>query len=133
MCLDDKFQYDVFVICPVRNAKPEEKEFLEKYVSSLETEGFHVYLPHRDTNQDDLIGLRICEDNRRAIHNSAKISVYWNPESQGSLFDLGMSFMIALLHDKPIYLINRDDVKPTPHKSFQNVLLALDDKYRMRK
>ncbi len=49
--------------------------------------------------------------------------VFCNPASEVSRFDIGMSFMA----EKPILLINRAEVQPTPEKSFNNVLLAPDE------
>ena len=116
-----------FVICPVREATDDEKEFIQNYISKLEGEGYNVHYPARDTKQDgDPIGLRICSDNRAAIQNADEIHVYWNGKSSGSLFDLGMTFMA----EKPIVLFNRDQVERTASKSFQNVLLDLDRQYR---
>jgi nucleoside 2-deoxyribosyltransferase len=65
-----------------------------------------------------VIGLRICQDNRAAIEAADEIHIYWNPDSKGSLFDLGIAFALR----KQIVLINT--VKPTATKSFENVLLA---------
>lgn len=45
------------------------------------------------------------------------------------LFDFGMAFMAK----KDIKLTNRTEIKQTPHKSFENVLLVLDRKYRTSK
>ena len=95
---------------------------MQGYVSSLEAEGIRVYWPPRDTDQDDPIGLRICSDNRAAMEGADVVRVVWDPESQGSLFDLGMAFAMR----KPIYLVNRKDIKPTEKKSFTNLLLAID-------
>ena len=114
--------YD-FLICPVRNLTPEQKEQIGKRVSDLEDRGTQIYWPPRDTNQDDPIGLRICQDNRSAIANAKKIRVFWDPSSQGSLFDLGMAFGMG----KEIILENPESVQPTPQKSFNNVLLALNN------
>jgi len=111
-----------FLICTVRNATGEQRAAQEGYVSSLEAEGIRVYWPPRDTDQDDPIGLRICSDNRAAMEGADVVRVVWDPESQGSLFDLGMAFAMR----KPIYLVNRKDIKPTEKKSFTNLLLAID-------
>jgi hypothetical protein len=111
-----------FLICTVRNATGEQWAAQEEYVSSLEAGGIGVYWPPRDTDQDDPIGLRICSDNRTAMERADVVRVVWDPESQGSLFDLGMAFAMR----KPIYLVNRKDIKPTDKKSFTNFLLAID-------
>ncbi len=112
-------QYDVFIICPVRNASEEKKAWLKCYIESLESVGKKVYYPARDTNQIDDIGYRICEDNRRAIFDSEEIHIMWDKESQGSLFDLGMAFML----NKPLFIINKIEVEDTPTKSFSNMIL----------
>lgn len=122
MGLEEK---SIFVICPVREATEEEKKFIEDYVSMKEKEGYKVHYPKRDTDQTDPIGLRICRDNRNAIRDANEIHIYWNGKSKGSLFDIGMSFMA----EKPIVLFNRDQVKKTPTKSFENVLLELDSQH----
>ena len=124
--MTDTLEKRIFLICPVRGASEDESQFLQDYLSQLENEGHKVHYPPRDTNQDDPVGLDICTENRAAINEADEIHIYWNPTSQGSLFDFGMLFMA----EKPLKLINRDDVERTPHKSFQNVLLELDAKYR---
>ena len=120
-----------FVICPVREATSEERDYILEYISKLEAEGYRVHYPARDTNQNDTNGLRICTDNREAIKSHKEVHVYWNGKSTGSLFDFGMAFMAG----KPIIVFNRDYVKTlvTNGKSFHNVLLALDEKYRTGK
>jgi hypothetical protein len=62
------------------------------------------------------------------IRDSDFIEYEWNGNTRDFLFDFGMVFMAG----KPIKLINRDKVERTPYKSFQNVLLALDEIYRKR-
>lgn len=114
----------IFIIGPVRAAKEDERKFLENYVSELESQGHEVYLPQRDTSQDDSSGLRICSDNRKAIRACDEVHIYLNTNSQGSLFDFGMAFMA----DKPVVLINKID--RVPHKDFRNVALDLDEQYK---
>jgi hypothetical protein len=111
---------NIFIICPVREVTEEEKRQIEAHVFNLEMSGCKVHWPQRDTNQNDLVGLNICTQNKNAIINADEIHVYWNSKSTGSLFDFGMAFSLG----KPIRLIN--DVKKTPHKSFENVLLELE-------
>lgn len=117
---------NIFVICPVRNVTEEETKLIDSYVAKLEEDGHDVHWPPRDTNQVDSIGLRICQDNRYSIAEADEIHIYWNKNSSGSLFDVGMAFALQ----KTIKLFNRDGVEETPHKSFNNVLLALDAKAR---
>jgi hypothetical protein len=127
MTLDEQVK-KVFMICPVRNATDEEKEFLQNYMDTLESQGVQVHYPPRDTNQvDPEGGINICTENRAAIRAADEVHIYWNASSSGSGFDLGMTFQI----EKPLKLINREYVKPTEGKSFQNVVLALDKKYNL--
>ena len=81
----------VFVICSVRGTSPEYKKKLEDYAKSLEDKGIKVYLPHRDTNQE-LSGYEICKQNTKAIAQSNEVHVFYNPESQGTHFDMGVAF-----------------------------------------
>ena len=113
----------IFIICPVRGITEEEQSAIETYTRNMESEGHRVHWPPRDTNQEDSVGYRICADNYNAIIDADEIHVWWNINSQGSLFDLGMAFALQ----KKIHLINRDSIKATETKSFTNVLLYLHD------
>ncbi|MBU1198531.1 MAG: hypothetical protein KKF46_06040 [Nanoarchaeota archaeon] len=64
---------------------------------------------------------------RNSIKDAEIIEYAWKNSDAEALFDFGMAFM----SDKPIILKNREEVEKqrTPHKSFQNVLLKLDDMY----
>jgi hypothetical protein len=115
----------IFLICPVRDATPNEAKFLEEYTNKLESEGYNLYYPARDTNQDDPNGYNICFENRRALMDADEVHIYWSDGSVGSKFDFGMAFMAR----KPIKIINPSHVAPTPHKSFRNVLLKLHEQY----
>jgi len=125
--MSDSLEKKIFLICPVRGINEEEAQFLHDYLIKLENKGYKVHYPPRDTNQEDPIGLNICSENRAAIRNADEIHIYYTSKSEGSKFDFGMVFMA----EKPLKLINRDKVERTPHKSFQNVLLELDAKYKL--
>lgn len=122
----------IFLICPVRGIPDEEMEVIGEYVKKLEKVGHIVHWPLRDTNQDeDPIGLRICGQNRMAIYQANEIHIWYSKGSQGSLFDTGMLFafeLIGAIESSPtrrIILANPEAVQKTPHKSFENVILAL--------
>jgi len=117
-----KKQKSAFLVCSVRNATWEQKATAEYYVKTLEARGYKVHWPPRDTDQNDPVGLRICSDNRAAIKNADEVHIMWDPNSQGSLFDIGMAFAL----EKKVILANPDAVQPTQNKSFNNVLLTLD-------
>jgi nucleoside 2-deoxyribosyltransferase len=106
----------IFIICPVRNVSPEENTQINNYVNSLENQGYQVYWPYRDTDQSDNIGYRICTDNRKAIYESDEIHVWFNSNSSGTLFDLGMAWALQ----KKLVLINQVEI--TESKSFANVI-----------
>ncbi len=130
---------DIFLVCPVRGMSEEEKQFLDAYVASLEKQGCTVHYPPRDTNQvDSTGGYQILHDNRKALIEAKEVRVYWNKSSQGSLFDFGVSFGEHEDKGKPVRLVNRSDVEKLVEeqnkkgipKSFEKVLLRLDDKAR---
>ena len=110
-----------FLICPVRNVSPDKTM---GYVRGLEKAGWSVHWPHRDTDQSDMIGLKICQTNLQAIMDSDCVHVVWDGESQGCLFDLGMAFALS----KKIISISIPE--ETNHKSFQNVIQALQSKFQ---
>jgi len=105
---------DAFLICPVRGHDPDE---LAELVADLESQGYKVHWPPRDTDQDDTTGLRICRDNLAAISKADVVFFYWDGKSQGSLFDLGMAFAL----DKKVIPISLPPA--TEGKSFQNMVM----------
>jgi nucleoside 2-deoxyribosyltransferase len=102
-----------FLICPVRNGVPIEAE---NAVKDLESKGYIVHFPPRDTNQEDETGYRICSDNRSAMESANIVAVVWDGKSQGGLFDLGMAF--ALRKPVLVYMLP----EPSIGKSFQNMI-----------
>ncbi len=101
-----------FLICPVRGVDPEASRHI---VEQLEADGWAVYWPTRDTDQDDGVGYRICKDNLAAIRASDHVFIVWDGKSQGTLFDAGMAFALG----KPITCVSLPEL--TPYKSFQNM------------
>ena len=114
-----------FLVCSVRGATKEETEIANAYVENLETQGYKVHWPPRDTDQKDSRGLRICNDNCEAMMKADEIHILWNPASQGSLFDFGMAFILRKLKNKKIVLANFKSLSPTPEKSFTNVVMDI--------
>jgi len=84
----------IYVICVVRSASLEDIQKLENYVQELEDQGHQVHLPHRDTEQDAR-GYDICMQNYDAICWADEIHVFYNSKSQGTHFDLGMTFALG--------------------------------------
>jgi nucleoside 2-deoxyribosyltransferase len=102
-----------FLICPVRGHDQSETEAI---VKKLESEGWQVHWPPRDTNQNDPTGLAICNDNCSAIAAADAVHIIWDGKSQGSLFDLGCAFALQ----KKVIPIELPP--PTEGKSFQNMV-----------
>jgi len=71
----------------------EYRDMLLSYVSELESYGNIVHLPHRDTDQNKK-GLEICIQNKNAIIESDEVHVFYSSLSQGTHFDLGVSFAL---------------------------------------
>lgn len=107
----------IFVICPVRNADESEKKYIKDFINRLKVDN-EVYYPAEDTDQVDPIGYRICQDNAKAIAESDAVFIFWNADSKGSLFDLGVAFAL----NKPLCIINHEDIVPTDGKSFTNMI-----------
>ena len=135
----EKEDKSAFLICKVRGAPQEEIDYLNRYVAELESKGYRVYYPPRDTNQEDPTGgHQILLDNLAGMRNCREIHIKWNPTSQGSYFDLGLAFPEHTTKGKPIRLVNRDEIeklveeqrKKNIPKSFEQVLLLLDSKSR---
>lgn len=119
----------VFLICPVRSVALETTARIAQYVASLEQQGYAVHWPSRDTNQDDPIGLAICLQNTNAIRDADEVHLWYDPLSQGSIFDLGATVMASLVIGprKKFVIANPDAVHPTGGKSLQNVVLAMQE------
>lgn len=90
-----------FLVCPVRNVSEDYEDEIKRLKETLETE-YDVHCPPYDTNQDDPYGTRIICENKNALKKSDEVFVFYDPESEGSLFDFG----VAAYLDKPIYFLN---------------------------
>jgi nucleoside 2-deoxyribosyltransferase len=102
-----------YLICPVRG---KDRCVFSDVVARLEANGYLVHWPHRDTDQCDDTGFRICSENAAAIAAADVVHVIWDGHSQGCLFDLGIAFALR----KPI--IPLELPVPTEGKSFQNMI-----------
>ena len=115
---------DVYLICPVRNASDEDRASLNRYVEGLEADGVTVHYPPRDVDQsDDGIGLELNATHRQAMLACKEVHVFWDPNSKGSHFDLGMAFMLSATREVPIVIARPVDTTPT--RSYGNILKAI--------
>lgn len=113
----------VYILCPVRKATEVQKKEIEAYVSVREQAGDLVWYPARDTNEE-ASSLQITLTNCMAIRWADEVAIYYDPDSEGSLTDLGMCVMCSqYVKSKTITLINH--IEPTPSKSHANLLLSL--------
>lgn len=94
-------QKKVFVICPVRIADKATRKKLEQYKQYLESQGYIVHLPHLDTDQQASL-YAICMQNMQAILEADEIHIFFVPESYGSHFDLGVTFLACHLDPNKI-------------------------------
>lgn len=105
----------IYLICPVEGHDMSETAPI---VKQLEAKGHTVHWPPRDTPQQDCTGgFVICCHNEQAIREADAVYIVWDGTSRGSLFDLGMAFVLT----KPIVLCNPIEVPDKP-KSFEKVL-----------
>jgi hypothetical protein len=115
----------IYIVCPVRKLNEPEKNLILKSVTDLEKAGNEVRCPFRDTNQVDEIGLRIVGDHEDDIIWADEVLVWWNPTSEGSLWDAAQFRMAKrFMPEKRFLIINLDGVQITEEKSYTNVLLA---------
>ena len=111
----------VFLICPVRNASEDQIAEMNSYIYKLEQKGYEVFYPTRDNKYEDTdnIGVRICTTNCDAIRRCDEVHIFFDPESRGTLFDIGAAFALR----KPVVIANESALSKTPNKSFVNVIL----------
>ncbi|MDO8574742.1 MAG: hypothetical protein Q7R61_00450 [bacterium] len=140
----------IFVICPVRRPKvgflkhilqsvvwlffgaedewTKNQNAIKKYVLWLEAKDYDVYWPARDNpfQKTDKNGADICGYNREKMFWADEVHIWYDKNSVGSIFDIGMFVAFSGINNfKKFVIINRNDIKPTPHKSFENVILTL--------
>jgi len=136
MTRDLKQSDEIYMLCPVRKATPEEKEFLEAYKQEMAIRGFRAHYPATDTNQEaDLGGYRICMNHCEEEERAAQIHIFWNTSSTGSYVDLGTCLYLHRKVGKKIKVINRKEVEKTVSdhetkgipKSYEHVILYLDN------
>lgn len=83
----------IYLICPVRDVV-QQQEVID-YVNQLEANGHKVHYPPRDVNQDDPTGARIVSEHYNAMRYCDEVHVFWDANSKGSHFDLGMAYVMG--------------------------------------
>ncbi len=85
----------VYLICPVRNISPGQQQEIEQYVYGLEINGYVVHYPPRDVEQNDPTGVDIVLAHRQAMKNCGRVDIFWDVNSSGSHFDIGMAIILG--------------------------------------
>jgi len=139
--MEKDYLYDVYMLCPVRNATDEEKKYLLEYKKKLEEKGFKVHYSAETPQEDETGGYGIVTDHCDEILNSKTVHIYWNPSSQGSYVDLGSSLIENRRRGLDILLMKKNIVRKIVDtqkkdwiekkmegfpKSYEMVLLYLD-------
>ena len=84
----------IYVIGPVRIATEGQASIQANYCAKMEAEGHEVFLPQRDAPQDSPTGYEIVEAELEAIKEADEVHVFWDINSKGSHFDLGMAYAL---------------------------------------
>lgn len=109
----------IFLICPVRNATPEQKKWIENFVEEKTKAGYSIHAPHLHTRQTDLFGgFAICKQNAEAVASSEEIDVYYDQSSTGSVFDLGVAYAL----EKPLVVLNKNEIEFRKEDSIDQIV-----------
>jgi nucleoside 2-deoxyribosyltransferase len=86
---------NIYIICAVRGATSERVKEIRAYAASLrDTEKHHVHFPPDDAPQEDPTGEAICRTHLAAMERADEVHVFWDVNSKGSHFDLGMAYAL---------------------------------------
>lgn len=121
----------IFIIRPVRNVTEEVRAKIADYVAMLESQGYKVYDPDRNNpyQKTDLVGIKIIKHNRHEMDIADEVHIWYDKESTGSIFDIGMFLVLTMRVFKKFVIINKEEVVSTPDKSFENIVLALEKEF----
>ena len=108
----------VYIICAVRKATLERLKAMRDYADELHRAGHQVYFPPDDAPQDDPTGAVICATHLGAMQKADEVHVFWDVESFGSHFDLGMAYGL----NKRIVPVSCDRIDP-PGKSYWKAVI----------
>ena len=84
----------IHLICPVRGVTEEQQKEIDDYAAQLEKEGHTVHNPKYAVDQDDATGMGICAGHLLSMQSANRVDVFWDVNSKGSHFDLGMAFAL---------------------------------------
>jgi nucleoside 2-deoxyribosyltransferase len=113
----------IYVICPVRNISEDQKQTITIFVNRMERIGNQVYYPPRDAPQESKTGYEIVMSELEAIKACDHVVVFWDINSKGSHFDLGMA--VALGKKISMEFLFEPDGK---EKSYVKVIREINDR-----
>lgn len=126
----EKNESNIFLICPVRRATKNEKNILTETIAKYEQMGMHVHYPERDTNQNPVVdgtntgGYNICLQNATAIAASSAVALYYNPQSVGSMFDLGVTYELAQQDPSRMFFLE-NEIELDENNYIEKMILTL--------
>lgn len=125
--LGNEQEMKIFLISPVKLATPENTKLVKQYVEEQEKLGHQVYWPIRNTDQNDSVGIEICDANLRAILEADEIHIWYLKESRGIHFDMGAAYMLIRIlgYKKKVIFVNKGEFEKeikVIQKSFPRLL-----------
>ena len=115
----------MFLISPVRKITPSVEAHIKYLMLIIKQIGYDVYFPKEDTQQTGVSEFKICSDNLEAIKKADVVGIYFDPTSQATPFDLGLSFALG----KKLFVINH--VSRTEEKSFANMIMDWQERQEL--
>jgi hypothetical protein len=118
----------IHFICPVRNVTPEQQKEIDDYAEQLESEGHTVHNPKYAVDQDDETGgYNICKAHLESMKQADRVDIFWDKDSKGSHFDLGMAFAL----NKSIKIVRMQDPDDMNGKSYTKVMQEMEKRNLM--
>jgi len=107
-------------ICPVRLVTEEQQREIDEYAELLVQKGYIVHNPKYSVDQT-MSGYEICKAHLESMRVADVVVVFWNDDSKGSHFDLGIAFAL----DKKVHMHKL--YQPLPkHETYGWVLHDMD-------
>jgi len=86
---------NIYIICAVRNATQQRIDEIRKYAEQKRAYGCDVHFPPDNAPQDDGTGEEICKTHLAAMMKADEVHIFWDVQSSGSHFDLGMAYALG--------------------------------------
>lgn len=85
----------IHLICPVRNVTDEQQKEIDDYCHNMISMGHECHNPKYAVDQNDDTGFNICKGHLESMVSADLVAVFWDVNSKGSHFDLGMAFALG--------------------------------------